>query len=311
MKPDSKRVLLIEDNPADARLIVEILTDASAGKVESQHVDRISAALKCLGEQKFDVILLDLTLPDGDGLGTVVRICAANPQMPVIILTGLEDNALALAAVQAGAQDYLVKGQVDGSEIARAIRYAIERKLLEQRMQHLATHDTLTDLPNRRLFQDRMTHALEHARRSRKGKNDKWEMAIMLLDLDNFKSVNDTLGHAQGDLLLQAVADRLQKPIRKSDTLARMGGDEFTLIFENVTGTQDAEILAGKLQAVFSQPFQLDEHILKITASIGISLYPGDGEEAEDLLKYADIAMYRAKRDRNKVCFYHECKDDL
>ena len=311
MKPDSKRVLLIEDNPADARLIVEILTDASAGKVELQHVDRISTALKRLAEQTFDVILLDLTLPDGDGLGTVVRICAANPRMPVIVLPGLEDDALAMAAVQAGAQDYLVKGQVDGPGIVRAIRYAIERKLLEERMHHLATHDALTDLPNRRLFQDRMTHALEHARRSRKGKNDKWEMAVMLLDLDNFKLVNDTLGHAHGDLLLQAVADRLQKPIRKSDTLARMGGDEFTLILENITEVKDIELLAGKIQAVFSQPFQVGEHILKITASIGISLYPGDGEEAEDLLKYADIAMYCAKRDRNKVCFYRDCKDDL
>jgi diguanylate cyclase (GGDEF)-like protein len=276
-----------------------------------QHVDQISAALKLLGERRFDVILLDLTLPDGDGLGTVVRVCAANPQIPVIVLTGLEDDTLALAAVQAGAQDYLVKGQVDGSGITRAIRYAIERKLLEERMHYLATHDALTGLPNRRLFQDRMAHAIEHARRYRKGRNEKWGMAIVLLDLDNFKSVNDTLGHAEGDLLLQAVAERLQRSIRKADTLARMGGDEFTLIFENLTGKQDAEILARKIQAVFSQPFQLGDHILEITASIGISLYPSDGEQAEALLKYADIAMYCAKRTRNQVCFYHGCKDEL
>jgi two-component system cell cycle response regulator len=305
------RILLVEDNPADARLMVEILTDARAGEVGLQHVDRISAALKRLSEQKFDVVLLDLSLPDGSGIGTVERICAANPHMPVIVLTGLEDDALALAAVQAGAQDYLVKGQVDGDGIARAIRYAIERKRLEESMLHLATHDSLTNLPNRRLFQDRMAHALEHARRNRKGRNDKWEMVIMLLDLDNFKSVNDTMGHALGDLLLQAVADRLLRSIRKADTLARMGGDEFTLIFENLTGKQDAEILARKIQAVFSQPFQLGDHILEITASIGISLYPCDGEEAESLLKYADIAMYIAKRTRNQVCFYRGCKDEL
>jgi diguanylate cyclase (GGDEF)-like protein len=136
-------------------------------------------------------------------------------------------------------------------------------------------------------------------------------MAVVLLDLYNFKSVNDSLGHAQGDLLLQAVTDRLQRSIRKADTLARMGGDEFTLIFENVTGMENAEILARKIQAVFSQPFHLGEHTLKITTSIGISLYPSDGEEAESLLKVADIAMYIAKRTRNQVCFYRDCKDEL
>ncbi len=309
MNSECQHILLVEDNPADARLMVEHLTEA--GEVEVQHVDRISAALKCLSEQKFDVVLLDLSLPDGSGLDTVRRMCAANPQMPVIVLTGLEDDALSLAAVHAGAQDYLVKGQVDGSGIARAIRHAIERKRLEERLFYLATHDVLTDLPNRRLFQDRMEHAIARARRNRTGRNEKWEMAVVLLDLDNFKSVNDTLGHAQGDLLLQAVADRLQRSIRKADTLARMGGDEFTLIFENVTGRENIEVLANKVQAVFSQPFQLGDQFLEIIASMGISLYPHDSEQAESLLKYADIAMFCAKRDRNKVCFYRECKDKL
>jgi diguanylate cyclase (GGDEF)-like protein len=311
MNPEPKRILLVEDNPADARLMVEYLTDAGAGAVELQHADRISAALKSLNEQSFDVVLLDLSLPDGSGLDTVLRICAADPQMPVIVLTGLEDDVLALAAVHAGAQDYLVKGQVDGMGIARAIRYAVERKRLEERLLYQATHDALTGLPNRRLFQDRMAHAIERARRDGTGGNKKWAMAVVLLDLDNFKFVNDTLGHAQGDLLLQAVAERLQKSIRKADTLARMGGDEFTLIFENVTGTEDAKFLAQKIQSVFSQPFQPGDHILEVTASIGISLYPCDGEEGESLLKYADIAMYIAKRTRNQVCFYRSCKDEL
>jgi two-component system, cell cycle response regulator len=311
MKSQGKRILLVEDNSADARLMVELLADAGAGEGELQHVDRISAALKRLSEQKFDVVLLDLSLPDGSGLDTVKRMCAADPHMPIIVLTGLEDDMLSLAAVQAGAQDYLVKGQVDGTGLVRAIRYAIERKRLEEGLHYLATHDALTGLPNRRLFQDRMAHAIERARRNREGKNEKWEMAVVLLDLDNFKTINDTLGHAQGDLLLQAVSGRLQKSIRKSDTLARMGGDEYTMIFENLTGGEDAEILARKIQTVFLQPFQLGDQILKITGSIGISLYPYDCEEAESLLKYADIAMYCAKRDRNKVCFYGECKDDL
>ena len=311
MRPKGKRILLVEDNPADARLMIEFLVDAGAVDGEFQHVNLLSTALKRLAEQKFDVVLLDLSLPDCEGLETVLRICRVVPLMPVIVLTGQEDDDLALAAVQAGAQDYLIKGQIDGVAIARAIRYAIERKRLEERYHHLATHDALTNLPNRRLFQDRMAHAIERAIRNRTDRKEKWEMAVVLLDLDNFKSVNDILGHAQGDLLLQAVAERLQKSIRKADTIARMGGDEFTLIFENVTGNQDVEILAGKIQAAFLQPFQISEHLLMITASIGISLYPNDSEQAESLLKYADIAMYIAKRTRSQVCFYRDCKDNL
>jgi diguanylate cyclase (GGDEF)-like protein len=305
------RALLVEDNPADARLMVELLFDANARGVELHHVDRVSAALMNLENQEFDIVLLDLSLPDSSGLETVSHICTADPRIPVIVLTGMEDEALALAAVHAGAQDYLVKGQVDGRGIARSIRYAIERKRLEDSLQYLATHDFLTGLPNRRLFEDRMVHAIERARRDHIGGEEKWKLAVVLLDLDNFKSVNDTLGHAQGDLLLQVVAEHLQKSIRKADTLSRMGGDEFTFIFENVTGTEDEEILARKIQAVFQQPFQTGGHILEVTASIGISLYPFDGEDAESLLKHADIAMYLAKQARNQARFYRDYKDEV
>jgi diguanylate cyclase (GGDEF)-like protein len=311
MKNDPTHILLIEDNLLDARLMTEMLEDASAGGYAIQHVDRISAALHDLVEQKFDVILLDLHLPDGRGLDTVGRICSACPQVPVIVLTGLEDDALSLAAVQAGAQDYLVKGQVEGHEITRAIRYAIERKRLEERLQFQATHDALTGLPNRRLFQDRMDHAVDRSRRNATARSDKCGLAVMLLDLDNFKSVNDTLGHPRGDLLLQAVADRLQAIIRKSDTLARMGGDEFTLICEGVEGRADAEILARRIMAVFSSPFQVGDRPIVMTSSIGISLYPNDAEDAETLLKQADIAMYRAKSRRNSFWLYEMCKEDL
>jgi two-component system cell cycle response regulator len=271
----------------------------------------MSAAMKRLKDQKFDIVLLDLSLPDSSGLDSVERMCAASVQVPVIVLTGLEDDALALAAVHAGVQDYLIKGQVDGPTIARSIRYAIERKRLEENLLYLATHDSLTNLPNRRLFQDRMALAIERARRNRKGKKENWKLAVMMLDLDNFKAINDTLGHSQGDLLLQVVAGRLQSAIRKSDTLARMGGDEFPLIFENVTGREEVENLARKIHSVFSQPFHLGDHILEITVSIGISLYPSDGDDTETLLRQADIAMYRAKELRNTYRFFEMSKEDL
>jgi len=312
MTIEPKHILLIEDNPGDARLLEELLAEegfpsGDAGREFTvQTTDRISKALKLINELHYDVILLDLSLPDGSGKDTVRRICSFAQHIPIIVLTGLDDDGLALEAVQAGAQDYLVKGQANGQILMRAMRHAIERKATEERLQHQATHDTLTDLPNRALYHDRLQQTLERARRSHISKPDKWETAIMLLDLDAFKTINDTLGHPEGDLLLQAVADRLGKTVRKTDTVARMGGDEFTLIFENISGEQDVVTIAKKIQAIFSQPFEFGGHILGITASIGISLYPNDGKDAESLLKCADIAMYQAKRVRNCYCFYKD-----
>jgi diguanylate cyclase (GGDEF)-like protein len=229
---------------------------------------------------------------------------SAFPEKPVVVLSGSADQKLALEAVQSGAQDYLVKGPTGWEIASRAMRYAIERKRMEERLHYMATHDTLTGLPNRQLFHDRLVHAIELSRRLSSHKNEKWELAVMLLDLDNFKSANDTYGHPQGDILLQSVTEQLRNCVRESDTVARMGGDEFTLIFENVSGADDAEVLAKKVMAAFDQPFELAGHEFRVTASIGISLYPRDGQDAETLLTHADIAMYRAKRYKNAFRFY-------
>jgi diguanylate cyclase (GGDEF)-like protein len=300
------RVLIVEDNPADARLIIELLAETAPGIFEFKQVGRIDTALKTLSWQEFDVVLLDLSLPDGTGLDTINRICTVNPHLPVIVLTGLDSDTFSMTAITSGAQDYLIKGELDGKGIIRSIRYSIERKQQEQRLQFLATHDTLTGLPNRRLFNDLLNQALKRARRSRNGKSKNWEMAIMTLDLDHFKTVNDTLGHGIGDLLLVAVADRLSKAIRDSDTVSRVGGDEFSLIFENTNGKEDVEVLGQKIQSSFVLPFEIEGNSMVITASIGVSLFPSDGEETESLLKLADFAMYFAKRERNKVCLYNE-----
>jgi diguanylate cyclase (GGDEF)-like protein len=250
------------------------------------------------------VVLLDLGLPDGQGIESFELVHGAFPEKPVVVLSGSKDERLALEAVQAGAQDYLVKGPTGWEIASRAMRYAIERKRMEERLHHMATHDALTGLPNRSLFNDRLIHAIELSRRLRSGRNEKWELAVMLLDLDNFKSANDMYGHPQGDLLLQAVTEKLRKCVRASDTVARMGGDEFTLIFENVSGTDDAGFLVKKVLAAFDQPFEFGGHEMQVTASIGISLYPRDGQDAQTLLAHADIAMYRAKRSRNTFKFY-------
>ena len=310
MKPESIRILLIEDNPGDARLLSIYLSESRRQEFVLHHVDKISEGIRSLNKQAFHVVLLDLSLPDATGLESVKRICSIIPQIPIIVLTGLEDDAMAIELVQYGAQDYLVKNQVNGQILVRAMLYAIERKKMEERLHYLAMHDSLTNLPNRALFQDRLSQALERAQRSRLGKFAKWETAVLLLDLDDFKSVNDTFGHLEGDRLLQAVAERLTKCIRQSDTVARMGGDEFTLIFENLSGQEDAKNMAEKILDVISQPFQLSNEEIKMTASIGISLFPSDGYDFLSLLKAADIAMYSAKCDGNRYRFFGDCRGE-
>jgi diguanylate cyclase (GGDEF)-like protein len=301
---DPKRILLVEDNPGDVRLLVELLDDIHNRKYSLTHVTRIGHALDRIKQDFYDVLLLDLSLPDGSGLETVRQVCGAVPHLPIIVLTGLEDDALAIEAVQAGAQDYLIKGQVTGPFLTRSMDYAIERKKMEERLHYMATHDILTNLPNRVLFSDRLTHSIQQSKRNQQHVIEKWEIAVMLLDLDNFKVVNDTLGHPQGDVLLQAVAQRLRSTIRQSDTVARMGGDEFMMIFENLTGQEDAKVLGNKILELFSTPFLCAGISLSITASVGISLYPDDGTDFQALMQAADIAMYYSKRERNRFWFY-------
>jgi len=164
-----------------------------------------------------------------------------------------------------------------------------ERTRAEETIKHMAYHDALTGLPNRRLFDDRLNLALAHAHRNQ-GK-----LAVLLFDLDNFKDVNDTLGHGVGDQLLQAVSERLSSLLRKGDTVARMGGDEFMLLLPEIAGGEGAAEVAQKILEAIRKPYVCDGHDLHVTTSIGIALYPEDGEDGETLTKNADIAMYRAK----------------
>jgi diguanylate cyclase (GGDEF)-like protein/PAS domain S-box-containing protein len=169
------------------------------------------------------------------------------------------------------------------------IRDITERKRAEEELEYMATHDVLTGLPNRTLFNDRLTIALTHARRSQK------KLAVMLLDLDYFKDVNDTLGHSMGDQLLCVVGNRLTEVLRKGDTVARIGGDEFLLLLPEIARIEDASTIAQKILESFRTPFTFDNQQLYITTSIGIVFFPDDGDDPDTLVKNADIAMYRAK----------------
>ncbi|MCZ6679061.1 MAG: EAL domain-containing protein [Candidatus Poribacteria bacterium] len=299
MKDKLIRVLLVEDNPTDFLLLREALAEATVVQFKLTRVDSLSEALRRVSEQGFDVILLDLSLPDSHGFDTLRQMHAQASDVPIVVLTGTDDETLAVKAVQAGAQDYLVKYEVDSRLLVRVVRYAIERKATEKHLAQLARYDSLTGLANRALFMDRLPPALARANRANQ------MVALMFLDLDRFKTVNDTLGHDVGDLLLQAVAERLKGCLRQMDTVARLGGDEFTLILEGLSHAEDAVTVAEKILQVMAPPFILKNHEVFVSPSIGITIYPHDGDNIEDLMKSADTAMYHAKEGgRNTYQFY-------
>jgi diguanylate cyclase (GGDEF)-like protein/PAS domain S-box-containing protein len=413
-------LLLVEDNPGDARLLREMFNEQGLHHTELTHAECMSDAEKHLAGAPFDIILLDLGLPDAQGLGAVRRAHRAAPRVPLVVLTNLDDESMATQAMQEGAQDYLIKGQIDARGLLRALRYAVERKTTEEalfvekeraqvtlnsigdavictdisgsitflnfvaekmtgwprkeaagrpvsevlrilddtsreatpdpmemavgqnrtvhvplncvllrrdgleipiedsvapihdregqatgavivfrdvsaartmalQMTHSAEHDFLTGLPNRMLLNDRVNQAIMLAPRHSK------KVAILFLDLDGFKHINDSLGHPIGDKLLQSIAKRLVDCVRGSDTVSRQGGDEFVVLLSEMEQSKDAAISALRILQAVAEAHTIDQHDLHVTASVGVSVYPDDGLDAETLIKNADTAMYQAK----------------
>jgi diguanylate cyclase (GGDEF)-like protein len=263
-------------------------------------VKTLGEGLALLSRERFDAVLLDLSLPDAFGLPTVRQVHATSPTIPVVVLSGVSDQSLALQAVQQGAQDYLVKGQGHPELLARAVRYAIERKRSEEHLTYLAQYDHLTGLVNRTLFRDRLVQAMARTKRLQQ------PIGLMLLDLDRFKAVNDTFGHDMGDELLKAVTERLKVCVREVDTVARMGGDEFTIILEGASSEQNILAVATRITESIAAPFGLQGHHISIGVSIGITIYPQDDHTIDQLLKHADTAMYRAKQRGGSAFHLHE-----
>ncbi len=443
----SCKVLLVEDIESEATLVIKHLRRVSGWRFVVEHCDRLVPALERAREENFDVVLLDLNLPDGAGIEVCQRMHQASPHTPVIVLTNQTSVELGTKALREGAQDYLIKREVDGPLLGRAIRYAIERaradralrsseqryalavagandgvwdwnireeevyfsprwkailgyaegeiteqisewferidhrdrerfedalnqhleghagyfeceyrmntkgdevrwvstrglavrddtgaalrvagsmtditrrKQTEARLLHEAMHDALTGLPNRILFMDRLDLALRRFRR------DPVKLfAVLYFDLDRFKHVNDSLGHAVGDELLAQVGGRLLGCLRPGDTLARLGGDEFAIVLNDIDGPTDAVYVVERLHEALAQEFEIESHTLFTSASIGIAVSSEIYRTPDELLRDADIAMYRAKNSghatyavfdtymHDQAMFQHRMETDL
>ena len=293
-----QNVLLIEDSPGDARLIREMVAEAGAAPFRLHWVQRLAEGLERLRAGDVDLVLLDLSLPDSLGLDTFDKVYAHSPSVPIVVLTGNDDQGLALSAVKRGAQDYLVKGRLESELLLRSMHYSLERKRYQAELERQANYDALTGLPNRSLLLDRLRQSV-HGPRTARG------VAVVFIDLDHFKFVNDSLGHSMGDKLLKGMAERLRLGLRDGDTVARLGGDEFVLLLNEQSSEELIYRAMQRISAELAAPIDIDGRELVVTCSAGISLYPQDGPDVDTLLKNADAAMYRAKdHGRNNFQFY-------
>lgn len=294
MNPQSLHILLLEDDPADARLIQEHLREGMPGGFICTCLSTIGELLEHIHITPFDVILLDLHLPDGRGLETFLNVQAQTRLIPILILTGLDDQTLAVQAVKAGAQDYLIKGEVTGGLLARAARYAIERQRLQTELHNLSLYDSLTGLYNRRGFFMLAEEQLKLLHRSPQG------LLLFLCDVDGMKPINDTFGHAQGDQNLIDTASLLRATFRTSDILARLGGDEFVVLAVG-TPPANAELLQARLQVNLNKHNSQSKRPYQVSISIGVAyIAPGEQATLDGLISAADQAMYQHKRARQK-----------
>ena len=305
------KILLVDDDEDDYIMTRDLLSEIDGKKITLDWLSTYDAALESIARDTYDVYLFDYRLGERTGLELLSEAVANGCTGPIILLTGQGGRDVDVEAMKAGAADYLCKGEINAHLLERSIRYALERNQAKEQILHIAYYDSLTNLPNRVLFQDRLKQVIELSHRHKR------TSALLFLDLDNFKRINDSLGHRIGDILLNEVSKRLTRCIRRSDsisrmhteeseiTVARLGGDEFTILLTEISDFAGAARVAQRILGSLVQPFLLDDHEVFITASIGVAVYPDDGENAEVLLKNADTAMYYSKsQGKNNYQFY-------
>ena len=294
MRDKPINVLLVEDSPTDALLLREALSGEESVQFRTAHVERLAEALKFLQEQQFDLIMLDLGLTDSQGLDTFSRVHDHAPQVPIVVLTGLDDDTLAVKAVQEGAQDFLTKGRFDRYWLVRNIRHALERHQMYLEVHALSLTDGLTGLYNRRGFTTLAEQQVKVARHTERG------LILVYADLDRLKQINDTYGHPEGDQALVQTAHLLERTFRASDILARLGGDEFAALA--VRGSTDGvKAIPHRLQKAVSDANAAAKRPYELSISVG-SMYfePNTSLTVEEMMTKADQAMYEHKRNKRR-----------
>ncbi len=290
MPGEKINVLVVEDNPGDVRLIQEMLAEADGGGFNVEHAHQLSSGLERLTQSEIQIVLLDLSLTDSHGLNTFTEVHAHTPNIPVIILTGLDDETLSQIAVREGAQDYLIKGQITSPSLVRAIRFAIERQRLVVDLNTKSLADPLTNLYNRRAFFALADRQIRIADRSQRN------LLALFIDIDDFKQINDSLGHQAGDRALYEVAHVLRATFRHSDILARIGGDEFAVLAIELDN-KDGEAVIRRLRQNLKDRMRKISGLSQLSLSIGIARYdPAQPCSVEELLGLADARMYAEKR---------------
>ena len=294
-------ILIVDDHPDNIEMMKMILENAGYTNVSA--TQNPTEVCDLHASQNFDLILLDLQMPGMNGFDIMkgLKEIEKSGYLPVLALSAQPNyNVIAL---ERGARDFISK-PFDLAEVERRIHNILEVRLLYKQLavysqiqQELALHDALTGLPNRRLLEDRINTATRHASRNHE------KLAVMYLDLDGFKTVNDTRGHACGDEVLKIIGKKLQSCSRNEDTVARLGGDEFVVLLHEIANQSDVENIATKMLSAISQPFEVCGVELSISASIGISIYPKHGDTVDSLLATADKALYEAKH-AGKCCFF-------
>lgn len=284
-------VLIIDDDLEYADMLQDVFSKIEVGQFESTHIDRLTKAMTYLEQEKPDVILLDLSLPDSPPQDTFFTVHDKVPHIPIVVVTGHTDRSLAMNAVREGAQDYIIKGDFDFNQLARAMLYAIERHQARSILEQLSFEDELTGLLNRRGFVTLAPQNIKIAQRAN------WEILLIFADLDGLKSINDTYGHQEGDIAIKEAANILRETFRTSDLIARLGGDEFSVLAINAS-RDGIETITNRLNANIARHNQ-SKRDYPISLSFGIERFDANSDiPLNEMLKQADQALYRKKNSK-------------
>jgi len=299
---DGEARVLVVDDDRSTRSALRYALELNGFLVDE--ADTGAVAIELLARRDPDLVLLDAVMPGTDGFATCTRLkeLPQGKDIPVLMITSLDDRNSIERAFAAGASDYITK-PLHLNVVVQRVRRTIDASRSERHVRHLAYTDTLTGLPNRTHFQEHLQKQLEQAQAQNK------LLAVLFLDLDRFKFVNDTLGHEIGDRLLKTVGRRIAHSVRAGDCVARLGGDEFTVVLENLSSASVAAAVAQKIATDLADPYVMDGHDIFVSASIGIALFPRDGTDLSTLLRHADTAMYRAKHSKHSFAFYEDAME--